>query len=173
MVLVKPSSGAVKDFAHRVSIGLIIAGLLFLTGVARYGALELSESRWWRDITHQTPFGNVHVLTAKAAAHTLTVTGSLEKLRPCHTVGPPTIAIIKDDRAFFGWFDASLEPKDTPESRPVIGLPWEFGPWVFHSTVPWPSSAIMLRTHDCGPNDQQSNVVMHVDWKDFVGDLKQ
>lgn len=150
---------AVHKSLDMVTIILVLAGL-----VVAWPYIERAQSsRWWRDLTGQTPFSDVEFQIVRATAQEVWVSGLLTKHRAdCETVGPPIVALEKSGVGFFGRFE-TRETKDTPSSRPAMDVPQEFGPWVIQSPLPMPDHATLLRRHRCGAA-YQTNTVLEFDW---------
>lgn len=123
---------------------------------------RVNDSRWWRDLTGQTPFRDVEITAVSATRLELRVSGWLTKVHDCTPIGAPIVHVIKDGKVAFAVFSAD-EPEGTPPSRAASGRPTPFGDWVITSSVPWPDRAVMYRTHDCDGN-RQTNEVFDIPW---------
>lgn len=139
-----------------------------LMGCAVYGLSSsfthiLEDSRRWRDLTGQTPFHDVRILSVTATEIELTITGTLRKTRSlCETVSDPITQVVYDGISYPAEF-RSDEPPPMPISRVGAKEPQAFGPWIITSPFPYPDRARMYRTHDC-PDGRQTNLVFDVTW---------
>lgn len=147
------------DFAHRMAVGLIGAGIIAVC-VPFWHLVQ--EARAYRDFYKQTPFRDVEVLSVSATALKITLTGTLIKQRDCQAVGGTIAQVVVGGVALPATFEA-FDPPGTPASRAVSPAPQAWGPWVITSPVPWPDEARMFRTHRCG-DDEQTNMVFSVEW---------
>jgi hypothetical protein len=151
-----------KRVVERSGGPLIILALIMGYGLFNALAHMVTDSRLWRDVTHQTPFRDVRITRVTATALEITTTGSLVKDRDCSTFGAPIAQVLKDGLLRPAKF-ISREGEDTPASRAADSRRQSFGPWVIVSPVPWPDRAVMHRQHLCG-NVVQTNRVFDIAW---------
>lgn len=141
---------------------MIFVVILVLWSIMQPALGRLAEGRWWRDVTRQTPFRDVVVLSVNATELELMVSGTLVKDRECASFGSAIAQIIDDGISYPAVFD-TRESVHTPNNRPVSKTPQSFGPWVVRSPLPWPEKAAIYRSHVCD-GDIQTNLVLMVDW---------
>lgn len=123
---------------------------------------RVEESRWWRDLTRQTPFRDVVITSVSATELEIQIQGTLVKDRECATFGPVIAQIVKNGIAQPAEFHTS-EASNTPHSRPKMDIPQRFGPWIITSPIPWPDRAMVFRSHECS-GELQTNMVLSVQW---------
>ena len=144
--------------------GLFVAVAVLLCLIAMASSLRhhLAESRFWRDLTGQTPFAHVVVEQVTATARELVLSGTLVKTRDCKTLGAPVAQVVRANVAYAARFHAT-EATGTPASRPPGPLPQAFGPWIISSPIPWPERVRLYRTHLCS-GEAQTNLVFEIPW---------
>jgi hypothetical protein len=127
---------------------------------------QLEEARWWNDLIGKTPFSAVHIKRTVAEENTLTVWGSLEKVR-CEKLGHA--AYVEGPKGYnvLAGFDSSGEDADTPVNRPQSDTAQSFGPWVIISRIAHPVAASFFVRHRC-PEGVVWNEVFRVRWENYL-----
>lgn len=153
----------------KVPLGIMFLAMCF----ALYPAIwvNLSESRFYRDLMNLTPFKRVEIHKVVIEGDTMTIWGALQKVR-CTKVGGHAYTQGADGYNYLAQFSPADEHPLTPENRPTTGRAELFGPWFIISVIPNPERASFYPVHRCN-GILENNVFFDTPWENFEMENKE
>ena len=152
---------AIRQNHGSIAMVAIIAGILFIQPINVW----LSDQRWWRDITGQTPFYAVVVTSTDITPEGLRLSGEMRKRR-CEFDGLSAYVLV-DGTRYRTSLDTSPEDAERPGgNRPPAAGPQAWGPWLIKWVGRHPESWSIWVRHQCpGERVPQENLFAKGEWE--------
>lgn len=126
---------------------------------------RISEQRWYRDLTRQTPFHSVVIdrQVLSDGGMVLTVDGHFTKRRECVPIPPVAVQTYHGSGSAEPAGFVSRQPGDAINRPPLDGSQ-AFGPWDLIALSPDPLEASVWIWHKCSDGKFQYNQLFRIPW---------
>lgn len=160
---------ALKKNGSMSIIVTIIALVLIASSIIERYEPRLAENRWYRDLTHITPFHSVKLHSSKITDYGLKISGEMIKRR-CEFEGVQAYAVFENAPREAIFMDTAMEDKERPKgNRPPSKESELWGFWRLYYDGETPLRFEVFANHtNCNSNPtDQSNLFIYGNWKDY------